>query len=217
MAFLNQTEKTRISDLIRKTESQTQGEIVTVIAKRSDDYRYIPMLWAAIAALSVPGLYFLWELSVHSGWNYPGESKQVFNALYPIQALVFLGLGMLFQLPAARILVTPASIKSQRSSRHAKEQFFTQQLHLTSGRTGVLIFVSVAEHYVEIIADSAIADKVENAVWDEAIAGFISHLKMGQIAQGFETTIEQVGAVMQEHFPAQSSELDELPNHLIEV
>lgn len=217
MAFLNETEKERISALIRQVESRTQGEIVTVIARQSDSYRYIPIMWAAIAALSVPGLYFLWELIFHSQWRYPGESTAVLSWLYPVQALTFLGVGMILQIPTCRVLVTPASVKAQRSSRHAKEQFFGQQLHLSSGRTGVLIFVSVAEHYVEIIVDAAIAAKVDNAVWDETIAEFIVHLKAGRIAEGFESTIEHLRDVLWEHFPAETGTTDELPNHLIEV
>lgn len=217
MAFLNEAEKARISERIQHAESRTHGEIVTVIARQSDSYRYIPIMWAAIAALSVPGLYFLWELLFHSGWQYPGESADLISKLYPVQALVFLGMGMLLQIPACRVRVTPGSVKAQRASRHAKEQFFDQQLHLTAGRTGVLIFVSVAEHYVEIIVDAAIAEKVDNTVWEETIAEFITHLKAGRIADGFEATIEHVREVLWEHFPAETSEPDELPNHLIEV
>ncbi len=55
MAFMNNSDKQRISAAIEAIERQTSGELVTVITRCSDDYRYIPYLWAALLALLVPG------------------------------------------------------------------------------------------------------------------------------------------------------------------
>lgn len=217
MTFLSDTEKDALSDKIRQAESGTQAEIVTVIAQQSDGYRYIPMLWAALIALSIPGLHYLWELFQSGGWHLT-EPQSGFTAwLYPIQVLTFLGLGMLFQLPRARLWMIPQSVKQQRAARHAREQFFLQNLHLTQGRTGVLIFVSVAEHYVEIIVDTAVAEVVDDQLWEKSVQDFIEHIQRGEIAAGFDNTIEQCRQVLWEHFPAPDGKPDELPNHLIEV
>ena len=91
----------------------------------------------------------------------------------PVQALVFLGLGALFQIPRLRAALVPKSVRDGRAARHAREQFFLQGLHRTELRTGTLVFVSLAEHYVEILADTGIADRVEDGVWDEAVAEFV--------------------------------------------
>src|SRR6187399_1968319 len=50
------------------------------------------------------------------------------------------------------------------------------RLQHTELRTGVLIFVSVAERYAEIVADAGIATKVSPSVWDEAVAGLTSKI-----------------------------------------
>lgn len=217
MAFLTPEEKTVLTAKINHAESRTQAEIVTVIAKQSDGYRYIPLLWAALAALSVPGIYYAYLAITTGGWLEPGHSVGLSNWLYPVQVLVFLGLGMLFQIPSARLWIIPASVKQQRAARHAREQFFIQNLHQTQGRTGVLVFVSVAEHYVEIIVDSAIADAVEDQLWKQVVDEFIAHVQRGEIATGFDNTIEQCRLILWEHFPAPEGRPDELPNHLIEV
>jgi putative membrane protein len=217
MSFLNASEKARLISQISHAESRTRAEIVTVIAQQSDDYRYIPLLFAALIALSVPGLYYAW-LSFHaSGWLTPEDALSHTAWLYPVQVLVFLGIGMIFQIPRARLWMIPASIKRQRAARHAREQFFLQILHQTSGHTGILVFVSVAEHYVEIIVDSAIAEVVDNTLWETTVEEFVSHVRKGEIATGFESTIEHCREVLWEHFPAPDGRPDELPNHLIEV
>ncbi len=217
MSFLTQTQKTSLREQIQQAEAGTTGEIVTVIANQSDGYRYIPMLWAALISLSIPGFYFLYQYVAHSGWSYPGESGIALAHLYQIQVLIFLGLGSLFQISKIRYWLIPKSVKLHRARRHAHEQFFIQKLHLTENNTGVLIFVSVAEHYVEIIVDKAVAEAVDNSVWQETVNEFVQHIRKGEIAQGFSATVEQCRNVLCEHFPAPHGRPDELPNHLIEI
>jgi len=217
MAFLSESEKTALAAKINHAESQTRAEIVTVIARQSDGYRYIPTLWAALIALSVPGIYHVWIAVTTGGWTSAEHTIYADAWLYPIQVLVFLGLGMIFQLTRARLWLVPAVVKQQRASRHAREHFFLQKLHETEGRTGILIFVSVAEHYVEIIVDSAIAEVVDNKIWDQTVQEFIEHVRHGDIATGFEATLEQCRKITWKHFPAPHGRPDELPNHLIEV
>ena len=217
MAFLTEPEKTALIAKINHAESKTCAEIVTVIAQQSDGYRYIPILWAALTALCVPGIYFAWLTFSTSGWIVPSEALAAARWLYPLQVLVFLGLGMLLQFPQARMWIIPRSVKIQRAARHAREQFFLQNLHQTNSRTGILIFVSVAEHYVEIMVDSGIAEVVDNVLWNDTVDEFISHIKRGEIAAGFDSTIEHCRQVLWEHFPAPDGRPDELPNHLIEV
>ncbi len=217
MAFLTEAQKEALRAQIHDAESGTSAEIVTVIAQQSDDYRYIPLLWAALAALSIPGWYFLYLTLTTGGWTYQDESALALSALYPIQVLVFLGLASLFFYSPLRFWLIPKSVKLHRARRHAHEQFFLQNLHLTKGNTGVLIFVSVAEHYVEIIIDKGIADVVDNSVWNQCVDDFISHMRSGNIANGFSNTVDHCKQVLHEHFPAEHGRPDELPNHLIEI
>jgi len=216
--FLDPAEKQVLSERIRAAERGTRGEIVTVIAGQSDGYRYIPTLWAAVVALSVPGLYWLYEALVHGGWQDAGASAAALAWLYPVQVMTFLGLGMLFQIPRVRLWLIPAALKHRRSARHAREQFFAQGLHRTELRSGILIFVSVAEHYVEFIADEGVAARVDAAVWESGVEEFVEHVRGGRIAQGFDSAVDRCREVLWEHFPDEGGgRPDELPNHLIEV
>lgn len=217
MTFLSDTEKAGLAAKISHAESRTHAQIVTVVAQTSDGYRYIPTLWAALIALSIPGLYYLWSSFSSGGWVLVETAGISSHWLYSLQVLTFLGLGMLFQIPKARLWMVPAGVKRHRAARHAREQFFLQGLHDTEGRTGILIFVSVAEHYVEIIVDTAISSVVDNKIWDDTVEEFIAHVRRGDISVGFASAIEQCRQITWEHFPAPEGRPDELPNHLIEV
>jgi putative membrane protein len=96
-------------------------------------------------------------------------------------------------------------------------QFFVQGLDKTEHRTGVLIFVSAAERYAEIIADAGINEKVTANTWDDAVNALVSAIKAGRTGEGFLAAIDQCGVVLAEHFPPGTLMHDELPNKLLEI
>jgi putative membrane protein len=204
-ALLTEADKAKIRDAIKAVELNTSGEVVTVIAGACDDYLYIPTLWAALLALALPGLVLLSNLWLEYAW------------LYSLQVLVFFLLAALFRIPAIKLRLVPRVIKHQRASRVAREQFFLQNLHHTRQRTGILLFVSTAENYVEIIADKGINDVVPAHTWEDIVARFVTAVRQGQYTQGFLAAIGACGTVLQEHFPAPQDNPDELPNHLVEL
>lgn len=205
MAHLKAAEKQALVARIREIESQTSGELVTVIAQSSDNYLYIPTLWAALLALLLPGLVSLLALPLES------------DLVYLLQVSLFLLLAITFRWQPLRRRIVPRATQHQRASRHAHELFFIEGLHLTKERTGVMIFVSLAERYVEIIADRGISDKVDPAVWRDIVETFIKDVRRNDIAQGYMTAIDRCGTLLQEQFPGQADDHNELPDHLIEV
>jgi len=205
MSFLNNNDKQRIAEAIEQAERNTRGEFVTVIAQEADDYLYIPTLWAALIALLVPGVV---EFSV---W------PRAYAYNYELQVITFVICALLFRWTPIKRLLIPKRVKQQRAHRLAQEQFFQQNLHHTSERTGVLLFVSITEHYVEIIADKGINDKVHAGVWDEIVIDFIHQVKAGHVTTGFLHAVKACGDVLAEHYPGSDENRNELPNHLIEI
>jgi putative membrane protein len=205
MAFLTDADRTRIAAAIAAAERTTSGELVAVVAAAADDYRYVALLWPALAALLVPAL-LLTALPALDAW-----------LLYLAQTALFVALALLAQIPPLRIALVPAAARRRRASRLAREQFVAQGLHRTPERTGVLIFVAVAEHHVEIIADHGIDAVVPPGTWDEAVARFIEQVRAGKVADGFIATIALVGERLAEHFPGTADDPDQLPNRLIEI
>ncbi|OSN68773.1 hypothetical protein BV349_00862 [Pseudomonas syringae pv. actinidiae] len=46
MALLNKDEQRQVAEAIDRVEQRTDAELVTVLAARSDDYAYMPLIWA---------------------------------------------------------------------------------------------------------------------------------------------------------------------------
>ena len=119
-------------------------------------------------------------------------------------------------MPASvRIALVPSSIKHLHAHRRALEQFLVQNLHTTAGRTGVLLFVSVAERHAEIVADKGINALVPDGTWKAIIDGLTRAIGQGKATEGFVTAIAAIGTVLAQHFPPGPRDPNELPDHLI--
>jgi putative membrane protein len=211
MISLTESQKDAIRDAIREAESHTSGELVAVLARASDAYHYIPVLWAALVALLTPAAILL-AVDTFGLWYSPS-----LTGTYLVQVLVFLaGVGV-FGFSPLKMMLIPKAVKRMRASRLAHEQFHFQGLGDTERGTGVLLFVSFAERYVEIIADRKIHERVEEGAWDHIIADFVADVAAGRVSEGFLTAIEACGKLLGQHFPHHDGDVDELPNHLIEI
>ena len=202
MTIFSASDEERISKAISDAEHRTSGEIVAVVADMSDRYTYVPFLWAAVAALLVP-----WPF-IHFTWI-------TVQMIYIIQLLVFLGLLVALWPQNVRAGLVPRSVRNAHAHRRATEQFLVQNLHTTESRTGVLIFVSLAEHHAEILADTGIDSRVPPGTWQAIIDRLTDDLSHGKAADGFVTAIEEAGKHLAQHFPPGTSDPNELPDHLI--
>ena len=191
-----------VSAAIREAEQHTCGQIVCVLARSSSAYAHIPILWASALALTTP-----WPLSDFTPWSV--------QRIFLIQLVVFLVAALVFSWMPLRLLLAPRLAQRARAASHraAIEQFVVRRVAHTKNRCGILISVSLAEHYARIIADEGIAQKVRNAEWQAAIDALISHMRTGEIAAGFIAAIARCGAVLAAHAPPDGS-ANELPDRL---
>ncbi|MCB1877515.1 MAG: TPM domain-containing protein [Chromatiales bacterium] len=203
MGILDANQRARLRAAVERAEADTSGEFVTVLASAADSYPYIPTLWAALIALLLP------VPAVYAGLDW--------EQAYMLQVAVFFVLASLFRWEPIKMCLIPAAVKRRRAYRLAREQFTNLGLHLTPRRAGVLLFVSAAERYVEILADQGIAEKVDNTRWQGVIDEFVAAVRAGNIAVGMERGVERCAALMTEAFPPESNQVDLLPNHLVEI
>lgn len=202
MTLLSERDQEAVTAAINEVERETDAELVTVLAAQSDNYSYIPLLWAGILALLIPGTA-----------NYFGSWFGA-DLLLLVQWGTFILLSLLFRVPGINTRLIPRQVRYWRASNLARRQFLEQSLHHTAGATGVLIFVSEAERYVEILVDQGIADILDNAVWEDIVTDFTAKVRQGQTRQGFLDCIGACGKLLKEHVPA-THERNELPNHLV--
>jgi putative membrane protein len=200
---LSKEDHDAVSAAIGEAEKRTCGQVVCVLAHASSAYAYIPILWASVLALATPLPLILW-----TPWSV--------QKIYLIQLAVFIVAGFLFSWTPLRMLLVPGVVKRARAHRAALEQFVLRGITRTTNRCGVLIYVSLAEHYARIVADDGIAQKVNNSEWQAAIDALTGHMQDGKIASGFVAAIERCGAVLAAHAPPDGSP-NMLPDRLYVV
>jgi uncharacterized membrane protein len=82
----------------------------------------------------------------------------------------------------------------------------------TAGNNGVLIYVLMADRDVEIVADRAIAARVPQADWDAICHEMEKHFRTGRFAEGAESGIEGMAALLTRHFPGGVGDRNEQPD-----
>ncbi|MBN8993984.1 MAG: TPM domain-containing protein [Rhizobiales bacterium] len=202
MPALGEEERAAVRDAIAAAETRTAGEIFVVVARVSDDYRLVPILWATLVALVVPLPLLAWTLL-------PATT------IYLIQLATFILLAILLSLPPIHIHTVPRSVQRGRAHDRAVEQFLAHGLQMTEQRTGALIFVSLAERHAEIVADAGIAAKVPQSTWEEAVAALVAEIRAHRLGSGLVGAVGAVGAVLARHFPPRPDDRDELANDVI--
>ena len=188
-----------VSAAIREAEKRTCGQIVCVLAHSSSDYAYVPILWASVLALLVP-----WPLIDFTQWSV--------QRIFLLQLVVFIVAGFIFSWMPLRLALVPRAVRRARAHRAALEQFVIRHVTHTRNRCGILIFVSMAEHYARVIADEGIAQKVVRRS-GRLRSMSDRHIRDGRIAAGFVAAIERCGDVLAAHAPPDGS-ADELPDRL---
>jgi len=197
---ISDEDRAAIAAAIRTAEQNTSGQIVCVLMRSASEYFYVPVLWAALFGLVSP-----WPLIVLTEWSV--------QRIFLVQILVFAVALLILSWPPLRVALVPRAVRRARAHRAAVEQFFARGLTRTRERTGVLIFVSLAERYARIIADEGIASKVSNRDWQLAVDALTAHMRDGRIAQALVAAIQQCGAVLADHAPPTGAG-NELPDRI---
>ncbi len=213
-----------VTDAVAAAELHTDAEIVTIVARRSDAYHDVGLHWAILAAFLVPAYaaafpvhyqnLLIWLLGE---WTHELPLRMLFLLLLGNMLLKFLAVRYLLAIPSLRMFFTPGATKSRRVRRRALLLFRTAAEARTARLTGVLLYLSLDEHRAEIVADEAIAAKVEPEAWGEAMAALIDEVKQGRIAEGMAKAVARAGLILAQHCPRTDDNPNELPDRLIEL
>ncbi|MBY0304831.1 MAG: hypothetical protein K2W86_06735 [Sphingomonas sp.] len=216
-------ERRKVGDAVHAAEAGTSGEIVTIIADRSDSYHDVGLHYAVLAALLVPLLFAGWPglllgliERVSGGWA-GAEIRDVMLIAFVTMTLVFLAVRYGLNYMPLRLRLTPKGTRRRRVRRRAIELFKVGTEARTAGRTGILIYLSLGEHMAEIIADEAIHTKVADSEWGEAMAAMVAEVREGRIADGMIAAVGRVGTLLATHLPRATDDVNELPDRLIEL
>ncbi len=203
--LFSQQDKENIQAAVRSAEEQTAGELVVVHATRSDNYAFR----RASVALGV---------TIALAW----EALLAFPDVLPVfillgQLPVFYGVYGLFGWgPLLRLLVRK-NVREERASERALQVFMEEGVTETRDRSGVLIFLSEAEHQVVILADKGINDRVEPAEWQQDVTSLVTAIREGRAGDGVQAAVARIGGILAEAFPIRADDENELSNAMREI
>ena len=206
MHNLSVSDHEKITQAIRTAEKKTSGEIYAVVAHRSDDYFFVAGfmagLWSVVFGILVAVIM--------------PEIPALYLAIAQLASLTSF-LLVFHYFPEWRMLFVPKSLAYRRASGNAVRQFLAHGIHATSDRSGILVFVSLAERYAEVVADEGINLKVGQEEWDDMVATLTSHAAKGELAEGYLLAIEQAGELLAANFPPIKGQKSELDDRLVEI
>ena len=222
MAPIGDEDRALIAAEVAKAEAASDGEIVTIVASRSDAYHDVALHYAILLMLFVPAFWGFapqslvdWASGLVLGWNAQLSRELVMLYMFVKLAGTFLFVRLILAWQPLRLALTPGRTKSRRVHRRAVDLFRASCELKTRGRTGVLLYLSLAERRAEIVADEAIASQVSPEVWGDAMAALIDEVKQGRPGPGMAIAVEKIGAILAPILPPRTDNPDELPNRLI--
>lgn len=191
-----------IKKSIEEAEKKTSGEIVPMVLSQSDNYLYTHYLSSLI--FTFLGLILLENDLL---------SLDISSVLI-VFMFTFIGYFIPLLNPIKRALLLKKEINEEVEQK-ALQSFYTNKLHLTRDKTGVLIYISILERKINILGDAGINEKVDQAFWDEEVSILAHAIKSNNITSGLNEVIGRIGEKLSEHFPLREDDTNELKNELI--
>lgn len=188
--FLTDQDRRLVEASIREAEKNTSGEIVVKVVASSDRYPAAALIGGSLAALgfSIPVMFLLGSRDM---WH--------FLAVFAVARILF---NELFKFcPACRRVFVSASDMRETIEDAAYGAFVRCGIGDTKDRTGVLIFVSLFEHQVHVLADKGISAKVGPSVWQEVVETVVVGIKEHRPGPAIAAAVDRCGRILAEHFP----------------
>jgi putative membrane protein len=224
MPRLSDADHAKVSAAIAAAEASSNGEIVAVATDLSDSYHDVALHWAILVMIAVlawaaacPSCLQWWLDTLLGGWRPEPSLRELLTFLMVLAVLKFTAVLLILKYMPLRLALTPGGTKHRRVRRRAVAVFKAAAERRTVGRTGILIYLSMAERRAEIVADEAILKVTEPHTWGEAMEALLAEVRAGRPADGMVAAIDRVGAVLHEHFPRSAGDTNEIPDKLIEL
>lgn len=208
--FLSARELEQINVAVQAAEKTTSGEIVCLIQSTSYHYPMANVIGATAMALPIS----LAGTPLIGGWLWLGHQNMwlflsLFAICFPLFYLLVNHAAWL-----KRIFISRREI-DEEVQESAITNFFHNGLYHTREANGVLLFISVFEHKVWVLADHGIHTKIPQDQWQAIVGTVTDGFKTNHPAESICQAIHTIGQLLQSHYPGQPDDIDELNNVII--
>jgi putative membrane protein len=186
---LDQSDRDRVRNAVAEARNSTAAKFDFVVVPASDRYALFPEVWAAAAAMVLTGV-----LALVKPWLTIGTGFIVIVAL-------FVAFSALLSWWPLRVLLVPRFHKRICASRMAHHQFAAHLVSKDQERNGVMLFVSLAERHMEIIAERDAHAAVPAGTWDRIIADAAAEMS-SDVGRGLASAAVACGNALSTAFPA---------------
>ena len=209
LGFFSPEEEAAIEAAVREAELGTAGEIVPYAVGRSDVY--VSAVWKAAVVGAV--LLSAAAAVVYEAGRFWGALLPLWIALPP-GAGAALGFLAATLFPSLRRWLTPPETMELRVRQRALAAFVSEEVFRTRDRTGILIFLSLFEHRVVVLGDTAINASVEPAQWTAVVDGIAAGIRAGRPGEALAEGIRRCAQLLSARVARAADDTDELSDRL---
>jgi putative membrane protein len=206
-SYLSETDIHKLESVIREVEATTSGELVVVINRRCTDYKLLPFTLSLLFWIVIENSPLI-DLAV----------GQLGHATLCKVGFILLSvlLGQTFgRFPIWHRWLASPSVRSAKAWAAAELEFYRSKIQNTKEATGILVFISLYEHQVVVLADKRISDKKPKETWNELISQILKGIKTDSLSAGLSEGLLQSGKLLKELFPANKVNENELSNSIV--
>ena len=203
---INFDTKKNIKKLIDKIESTSDAEVRVVVAHSCDRYRYSIFVFSFFIALLTPFAIKASKISL------------IQTNLITLSIAVFLFVSFVLEYSDIKYKIIPKKVKKDRCEKTAFNQFYKLGINKTKNHKAILLFVSLEERYIRVIADKNIKKKIDDSFWKSIVQEFVYFAKDGKIDEGLLQIVKKCGGILEKNFPKTNIEKEnELSNEIVEM
>ncbi len=204
-SFLNDKDKIKIRKAVEDVEKITSGEIVPMIV--SSSYHY-PV--SNIAGGFTLGMIISLAVVFITG----DQNLWFFLSIFMISFILMREVTKRV-LPLKKFFISRNEI-NEEVEEAAITAFYKNGLYKTRDETGVLLFISVFEKKVWVLADRGINEKVDYSEWKHIVNYITDGIHEKNQGHAIAGAVSRVGEILREHFPIKPDDTDELDNLIID-
>lgn len=213
--FLDEKERAEIEQTAAEAEGRTSAEIVCALATESGRYDRpgsLVGLAGSLLALGVAHLVASPPSSEPGTWT-EAHLSLGWQSLAVVAGFTIASLLASYVHPL-RGLFTSSREMEEETLRAARQVFVVERLASTRSRGGVLVYVSLFERRVVVLADKGVMDALGEPFVRELRDLAVARLRASRRKETFTDTIRLAGERLASALPAAAREADELPTHL---
>ena len=201
--FLTGESKAAFLAAVRSVEEASSAELVIAARQRSGSYLHVDLAVGILAGLATLAVL------LYSSWSF----ELVWFLLDPVVVGALAGL-VFHRSPLLIRIFTRRAARRARVETAARSVFVERRVHSTTGRTGILLYLSLLEREAVLVVDLAVEAVAATDGWRTAVGEIEGAMRRGASGQEVAAKVSGLAAVLGPVLPRSENDVDELPNEV---